>query len=43
MGTQLNVYLVLQGNIPLRTSQFKHIRKLLAGKMLGTHWATYPF
>ena len=35
MGTQLNVYLVLQENIPLRTSQFKHIIKLQSRKRLG--------
>ena len=32
MGTWLNGYLVLQGNRHLRTSQLKHIQKLLAGK-----------
>ena len=42
-GTQLNGYLVLQGNIPLRTAQFKHTLKLLARKMPGTRWAKYPF
>ena len=36
MGTWLNGYPVLQGTIPLRTSQFKHIRKLLARERLGT-------
>ena len=29
--------------LPLRTSRFKHIRKLLARKRLGTRWAEYPF
>ena len=43
MGTSLNGYLVLQGNIPLRTAQFKHIVKLLARERLGTRWAKYPF
>ena len=38
MGTELNGYLVLQGNIPLRSSQVK-----LARKRLGTRWAKYPF
>ena len=42
MGTELNGYLVLQGNIPLRTSHFKDILKLLARKRLGTRWAKYP-
>ena len=42
MGTSLNGSLVLQGNIPLRTSQFKHL-KLLARERLGTRWAKYPF
>ena len=41
MGTQLNGYLVLQGNIPLRTSQFEQILKLLARKRLGTRWAKF--
>ena len=31
---RLNGYLVLQGNIPLRTSQFMHFLKLLAGNKL---------
>ena len=39
MGTWLNGYLVLQGNIPLRTSRFRHIPKLLARERLGTCWA----
>ena len=45
MGAKLHGYLVLQGNIHLRTSEIKHILKLLARKTtgLGTHWATYPF
>ena len=43
MGTWLNGYLILQGNIPLRNLQVKHILKLLAGKILGTRWAKYPF
>ena len=43
MGTKLNGYLVLQGNIPLRTSPFMHILKLLARNILGTRWAKYPF
>ena len=34
MGTWLNGYLVLEGNIPLRTPHLKHIVKL---------WAKYPF
>ena len=28
--------------MPLRTSQFKHILKLLARQILGTRWARYP-
>ena len=40
---RLNGYLVLQGNIPLRTSQLKHVVKLLATERLGIHWAKYPF
>ena len=43
MGTYLNGHLVLQGNIPLRTSRFKRILKLFARKRLGTRWAKYPF
>ena len=39
---RLDGYLVLQGNIPLRTSQVKHVLKLLARKRLGTRWAKYP-
>ena len=39
MGIWLNGYLVLQGNIPLRTSACKNLLKLLAGKRLGTRWA----
>ena len=39
MGT----YLVLQGSIPPRTSQIKHILKQLARERLGTRWAQYPF
>ena len=39
----LHGYLVLQGNIPLRTSQFEHIAKLFATQRLGTRWAKYPF
>ena len=38
-----NWHLVLQGNIPSRTSQLKHILKLLARERLGTRWAKYPF
>ena len=37
-----NGYLVLQGSVPLRTSHFKHVLKLLARKRLGTRWAKYP-
>ena len=40
---RLNGYLVLQANIHFRTSQSKHILKLLARKRLGTRWAKYPF
>ena len=40
---QLNGYLVLQGNIRFRTARFKHFRKLLARKRLGTRWVKYPF
>ena len=29
--------------MPLQTSQFNHILKLLARKLLGTSWAKYPF
>ena len=43
MGTWLNGYLVLQGNIPLRASQSMHILKLLARQILGTGSAKYPF
>ena len=32
-----------QGNIPVRTSRFEHIAKLLARRRLGTRWAKYPF
>ena len=42
MGNQLTGYLVLQGNIPFRTAQFKHFIKLLARKRLGSSWAKYP-
>ena len=42
MGTWLNGYLVLQGNIPLRSVETKHVLKLLAGERLGTRWAKYP-
>ena len=35
MGTQLNGYLVLQGKIPLRTSQLRHVLKLPARKKAG--------
>ena len=42
MGTWLNGYLVLQGNIPFGTAQSKYILKLLARTRLGTHWAKYP-
>ena len=41
-GTQLHGYLVRQEDIPLRTSPFKHILKLLARRRLGTRWAAYP-
>ena len=40
---RLNGYLVFQGNIPSRTSQLKHVVKLLARKKPGTRWAKYPF
>ena len=40
---RLNGYLVLHGNIPLRTAQSKHILKLLARERLGTSWAKHPF
>ena len=43
MGTQLNGYLVLQGNIPFRTAQSKHVVELLARKRRSTRWAKYPF
>ena len=36
-------YLVLQGSVPSRTSQFKHIVQLIARTRLGTRWAKYPF
>ena len=36
MGTWLHGSLVLQGSIPLPTSQFKHLQKLLARERLGT-------
>ena len=36
-------YLVLQANMPVRTSQFQNILKLLARERLGTRWAKYPF
>ena len=36
MGTWLSGYLVLQGNIHLRTAQFQHLLKLPANKRLGT-------
>ena len=35
--------LVLQGSIPLRASQIKHVVKLLARRIPGTRWAKYPF
>ena len=38
-----NGHPVFQGNVPLRTSQLKHILKLLARKRLGARWAKYPF
>ena len=43
MGTWLNGYLVLQGNIHFSTAQFKLFLKLLARKRLGTRWAKYLF
>ena len=43
MGTKLNGYVILQGNIHFRTAQFKHFLNLLARKRLGTRWAKYPF
>ena len=42
MGTQLNGYLVLQGNLNLRTARFEHFPKVLARERLGTRWAKYP-
>ena len=43
MGTQLNRYLVLQGNIRFRTAKLHNFLKLLARKRLGTRWATAIF
>ena len=43
MGTPLNGYLVLQGSIPLNTSQLKHIVNMFARQILDTRWAKYPF
>ena len=40
---RLHGHLVLQGTVALRTSQSKHILRLLARKRLGTRWAKYPF
>ena len=42
MGTYLNGYLVLQGNIPFRTARSRQFQKLLARKRLGTRWAKDP-
>ena len=43
MGTQLDGYPVLQGNVHFTTAQFNRFLKLLARKKLHTHWAKYPF
>ena len=43
MGTWLNGYLVLQGSMPLRTSQFEHVLKLPGRKRLGARWAKYIY
>ena len=40
---RLDGYLVLQGNIPFRTAQFKKFPKVPARKGLCTRWAEYPF
>ena len=42
-GTWLHGYLALQGNIHPRTAKHVYFRELLATKVLGTHWAKYPF
>ena len=43
MGTWLNGYLALQGNMLSGTARLKHVLKLPARKILGTRWAKYPF